>query len=63
MNSAQARRFRAEQGRTFQPGKGGHLLVQRGERTSVLPQHGGRKQLGKGLWNKILKDLELELKE
>jgi len=26
----------------------------------VLPQHGGRKQLGKGLWMKILKDLDLK---
>jgi mRNA interferase HicA len=60
VNSAQARRFLAKQGCTFQPGKGGHLLVRRGERTPVLPQHGGRKQLGKGLWNKILKDLGLK---
>jgi hypothetical protein len=30
-----------------------------GDRTSTLPQHGGRKQLGKGLW-KILKDLGLK---
>jgi hypothetical protein len=28
-------------------------------RTSVLPQHGGKTQLGKGLWLKILKDLGL----
>jgi mRNA interferase HicA len=27
---------------------------------STLPQHGGRKQLGKGLWSKILKDLALK---
>jgi hypothetical protein len=37
-----------------------HLLVRRGDRTSTLPQHGGRKQLGKGLWSKILKDLGLK---
>jgi mRNA interferase HicA len=59
MNSDQARRFLARQGCTFESGKGGHLLVRRGNRTSVLPQHGGKTQLGKGLWLKILKDLGL----
>jgi mRNA interferase HicA len=59
MNSDQAKRFLARQGCTFEQGRGGHLLVRRGERTSILPQHGGRKQLGKGLWLKILKDLGL----
>ena len=62
MNSDQARRFLARQGCTIEPGKGGHLLVRRGYRTSTLPQHGGRKQLGKGLWSKILKDLGLKEK-
>jgi len=60
VNSAQARRFLARHGCTFETGKGGHLLVRRGDRTSTLPQHGGRKQLGKGLWSKILKDLALK---
>jgi mRNA interferase HicA len=60
MNSDQARRYLARRGCTFEKGKGGHLIVRRGERMSVLPMHGGRKQLGKGLWLKILKDLDLE---
>jgi mRNA interferase HicA len=60
MNGGQARRYLAKQGCTFEPGKGGHLLVRRGNRTTILPQHGGRKQLGKGLWNKILTDLGLK---
>ena len=60
MNSDQAKRFLARRGCTFEPGKGGHLLVRRGDRTSVLPQHGGSKQLGKGLWLKILKDLDIK---
>ena len=59
MNSDQAKRFLARQGCTFEQGRGDHLLVRHGERTSILPQHGGRKQLGKGLWLKILKDLGL----
>jgi mRNA interferase HicA len=59
MNSSQAKRYLSARGCTFEPGKGGHLLVRRGDRTSVLPQHGGRKELGKGLWLKILKDLDI----
>jgi mRNA interferase HicA len=55
MNSAQAKRFLARRGCTFEHGKGGHLLVRRGDRTSVLPMHGS-KELGKGLWLKILED-------
>ena len=60
MNSSQAKRFLARQGCTFEPGKGGHLIVRRGTLKSVLPQHGGSKELGKGLWLKILKDLDLK---
>ena len=60
MNSNQAKRFLARQGCTFEPGKGGHLLVRRGDRTSVLPMHGGAKEIRKGLWSKILKDLGLK---
>jgi mRNA interferase HicA len=40
MNSDQAKRFLARRGCTFEKGKGGHLLVRREGRTSVLPQHG-----------------------
>lgn len=60
MNANQARRFLARRGCTFEPGKGGHLLVRRDGRRSVLPMHGGSKELGKGLWRKILKDLGLD---
>ncbi len=63
VNSDQARRFLARNGCTFEPGKGGHLLVRRADRSSILPQHGGRKQLGIGLWLKILKDLGLKEKQ
>jgi mRNA interferase HicA len=60
MNSQQAKRFLAQRGCTFETGKGGHLIIRRQGRTSVLPMHGGKKQLGKGLWLKILKDLGLK---
>ena len=62
MNSSQAKRFLSRQGCTFTPGKGGHLIVERNGLRSVLPQHGGQKELGKGLWLKILKDLGLQEK-
>jgi mRNA interferase HicA len=60
MNSSQFRRYLAKQGCTFEPGKGGHLIVRLGERKSVLPQHGGAKQLGTGLMKAIKKDLGIE---
>ena len=56
MKSSQAKRFLAARGCSFEPGKGGHLIVRRGNLKSVLPMHGS----GKGLWNKILKDLGLK---
>jgi mRNA interferase HicA len=36
------------------------MTVRRGDRKSQLPMHGSRKDLGKGLVNKILKDLGLK---
>jgi mRNA interferase HicA len=60
MKSSQARRFLSAKGCTFEPGKGGHMIVRRGSLKSVLPMHGGRKELGRGLWLKILKDLDLK---
>lgn len=60
MNSNQAKRLLGRKGCIFESGKGGHLLVRRGDKASVLPMHGGSKELGKGLWKKILKDLGIE---
>jgi mRNA interferase HicA len=36
------------------------LTVRRGDRKSQLPMHGSRREVGKGLINKILKDLGLK---
>jgi mRNA interferase HicA len=47
MNSAQAKRFLAWHGCTFEPAKGGHLIALRNGRRSVLPMHGGKKELPK----------------
>jgi mRNA interferase HicA len=60
MNGAQARRYLARRGAKFSPGKGGHLIVELNGRRSVLPQHGGSKELGKGLWLAILKQLDIK---
>jgi mRNA interferase HicA len=62
MNSDQFRRYLIKQGCIIDAssGKGGHVLVRRGELTSVLPTHGGAKQLGTGLKAKIKKDLDVK---
>jgi mRNA interferase HicA len=59
MTAAQLRRWLAKHGCTFEPGKGGHLIVRRNGRKSVLPMHGSRKELGTGLVGKIKRDLGL----
>lgn len=59
MNSKQAKRFLADKGCRFEPGKGSHLIVRLGNRRSVLPMHGS-KELGIGLWKAILKQLGIE---
>lgn len=59
MNSDQFRRYLAKQGCTFEEGKR-HTLVYRDGKMSALPRHGGSKQLGTGLVNSILKDLDLK---
>jgi mRNA interferase HicA len=62
MNAKELQRLLAAKGCTFETHKGGsgHLTVRRGSRTSQLPMHGSRKELGKGLVSKILKDLGLK---
>lgn len=67
MNTNQFTRYLAKLGCTFQTHKGGsgHQTVERVDENgvvwrSVIPQHGGAKQMGSGLMNKILKDLGLK---
>ena len=61
MNSAELKRYLAKNGCTFETHKGGsgHLTVRREDKTSQFPMH-GKKELGTGLVNKILKDLGLK---
>ena len=62
MNANELRRWLRKQGCTLETHKGGsgHLTVKRGNRTSQLPMHGGKKELGTGLVRKIKKDLDLD---
>ena len=62
MNSRQFKGWLAKQGCTFEklPGGSGHLRVRLGDKKSILPVHGGRQQIGKGLENKIKKQLGLK---
>jgi mRNA interferase HicA len=62
MNAQELKKWLAQRGCTFETKKGGsgHLVVRRGDRKSELPMHGGRKELGTCLVNKIKKDLGLK---
>lgn len=62
MNASELRKLLASHGCTFESHKGGsgHLTVRRGDRVSQLPMHGGRKELGTGLVNRILKQLGIK---
>jgi mRNA interferase HicA len=62
VNAKEFQPFLKKRGCTFHSHKGGsgHLTVIRSDRKSQLPIHGHGKELGKGLTNKILKDLGLK---
>jgi mRNA interferase HicA len=60
MTSAEFKRWLEKRGCTFAPGKGGHLHVRFGDRRSVLPMHGSKKEVGRGLENRIKRDLGLK---
>jgi mRNA interferase HicA len=47
-------------GCTFTPGKGSHLHVQLGSKFTVLPMHGGKREMKSGTVNAIKKDLGLK---
>ena len=59
MTSNQFKRWLKQQGCSFEAGHGGHQIVRRGDRMSVLPMHGKKKELGTGLVERIKKDLGL----
>lgn len=61
MNANQFKSWLKKHGCTFESkGHTGHLLVRRGDKTADLPMHGGGKELGKGLVERIRKQLGLK---
>ena len=62
MNSKELKKHLAKQGCRFetQGGGSGHIWAMRGNRRTILPMHGSRKELPKGTVNRILKDLGLK---
>jgi mRNA interferase HicA len=62
MNAQELKKLLAARGCRFETHRGGsgHLTVKLRDRKSQLPMHGGRKELGKRLVHKILKDLGLK---
>ena len=60
MNSSEFKRFLRKRGCTFEPAKGSQQIVHRGDRMSVISVHGSRKELGKGLVERVLRDLGLK---
>jgi len=61
MSSNQFKAWLKKQGCTLEAKRGtGHLNVRLGDKKSQLPMHGGNKELGNGLIEKIKKDLGLK---
>lgn len=62
MNANELKRWLAKKGCSFETHRGGsgHLTVIYKGRKSQLPMHGGRKELGTRLVEKIKKDLGLK---
>ena len=62
MKSSEFKKLLEKHGCTFHTYRGGsgHVTVRRGNKKSVMPMHGSRHELGTGLVNKILKDLDIK---
>jgi mRNA interferase HicA len=54
------KKWLARQGCQFFSMKSGHLKVTRSGRVSYIPMHGSNRELGKGLVERIKKDLGLK---
>jgi len=59
-NSRQLKRWLRQQGCTVESGHGGHLIVRRGNKMSILLMHGSRKELPTGLVEGIKKNVGLK---
>jgi mRNA interferase HicA len=59
VTSSQFKKWLARRGCQFFGMRSGHLKVVRSGRVSYVPMHGSNRELGKGLVEKIKKDLGL----
>jgi len=59
MKYSEFRRWLEQRGAVFVPGKGSHFKVSLNGKSTVFPDHGA-KEIGKGLAEKIKKDLGLK---
>jgi len=59
VDSKQFKKWLAQQGATFEKGKGSHIKVSLDGKQSVLPMH-GKTEIGKGLENAIKRQLGLK---
>jgi mRNA interferase HicA len=60
VTSAQLKKWLARQGCQFFSMKSGHMKVVRLGRISYIPMHGSNRELGKGLVERVKKDLGLK---
>jgi len=62
MNASELRRWLAKQGCKFENHRGGsgHVTIYLGDKKSQLPMHGGSKELGPALVNRIKTQLGLK---
>jgi mRNA interferase HicA len=60
MTSRELKRWLTRQDCTFGTQTGSHLKVYRGDKSTILPMHGKKKDLGYGLVNSIKKDPGLQ---
>jgi mRNA interferase HicA len=59
VTSQEFKRWLQQRGCTFEPGRGGHLTVRRGDKVTSLPMHGRKRDLPTGLVTGIKKHLGL----
>lgn len=59
MSYSEFRRWLKSQGATFEPAKGSHFKVTLNGVTTIFPDH-GKKEIGKGLVEKVKKDLGIK---
>ncbi|WP_026949110.1 type II toxin-antitoxin system HicA family toxin [Alloalcanivorax xenomutans] len=59
MKYSEFKRWLEQQGATFEARKGSHMMVYLNGKKTIFPNHGA-KEMGKGLENKIRKDLGLK---